>query len=892
MIFSQALGICVVAITEHHRLLLYSFISLKPAGNELQLAARQVNIMKTQAILFNRANSPYWRPWTVFLIMFLVGSYWPLKAQSAQSPTGTIEGTVKVTNPDGRTFGMPDVRLKLSGVPPASEGISGTASETGEFRFTGLLPGTYTLAATLQGFKKQIRTLTVRAGETAKDEFFLELEGLRAEVEVQGKTDSIGIATTEAAPAAELQQKTLQTVPLLNERFQEALPLVPGIVRGPDGQLNVKGARAGQSGLTVNSTNVTDPVTGEYAINLPVDAIQSVQVLTNPYAPEYGKFSGGVTSIETRRGTDSWKATAQNFFPRVRRRDGSFVGLGAVTPRMTFGGPVIKDKVQFFQSLEYRFVRTEVEVDTLPPLNRDRKLESFDSISRLDWDIDATNHLTTSFSLFPQKIGAATLNTFNPIEVTPNFKQRGFFWAVNERKIFGSGSFLETFFSIKQFDANIAPNSDAPLMNLTTGLNTGSFFNRQDRESRRYEAQTVYTFTPPQFTGSHLMKLGFGVSYNTFDGQHSSLPVRILRADGTIARQVDFIGNTVLSRNKTETGFYFQDKWIVSDRLTLEYGARYDRDTIADENNFAPRLGFAFVPVKDGRTVVRGGFGLFYDKVSLNVATFPQLQQRVLTQFAADGTRIVSGPQLQSFVLNDNRFRTPDSTNWNIEFDREWIRNLFVRVGYQQREGRREFVLDPLTAATGGQELRLSNRGSSRYREFQITTRYKISDTKQLTASYTRSKAIGNLNDFNSLLGNFENPVIRPDERSRLPWDAANRFVLWGDINLKYKINISPVLDIHTGFPVSVFDENRDFVGGRNRAGRFPTFASLDLQATKGFKIRLGDKKYPARIGLKVFNLTNHFNPRDFQGNLTSPNFGRFSNTVDRQYGGKFVLDF
>lgn len=845
--------------------------------------------METQTTLRKQLISP--NRWLVLFMVFLVCPGGPVKAQSAQSPKGNIEGFIKATGTDGRTFGMPDVNLKLSSVPPLSEVASSITSETGKFSFTGLLPGNYTLEATLQGFKKQTHRLTVQAGETVEAEFLLELEGLTAEVEVQGKTDGVGIATTEAAPATELEQKTLQTVPLLNERFQEALPLVPGIVRGPDGQLNVKGARASQSGLTVNSANVTDPVTGEYAINLPVDAIQSVQVLTNPYAPEYGKFSGGITSIETRRGTDSWKATAQNFFPRVRRRDGNFVGLGAVTPRVTFGGPVIKDKVQFFQSLEYRFVRTEVEVDTLPPLNRDRKLESFDSISRLDWDINATNHLTSSFSLFPQKLNAATLNTFNPIEVTPNFKQRGFFWAVNERKIFGSGSFLETFFSIKQFDANIEPNSGAPLMNLTTGLNTGSFFNRQDRESRRYEAQSVYTFTPPQFTGTHLMKIGFGVSYNTFDGQHSSLPVRILRADGTTARQVDFVGNTALSRNKTETGFYLQDKWIVSDRLTLEYGARYDRDTVADENNFAPRLGLAFVPVKDGRTVVRGGFGLFYDKVALNVATFPQRQQRVLTRFAADGAPL-SGPQLQSFVLNDNRFRTPDSTNWNIELDREWLHNVFVRVGYQQREGRREFVLDPLTSATGGQELRLSNRGSSRYREFQITTRYKISDTKQLTASYTRSRAIGNLNDFNSLLGNFENPVIRTDERSRLPWDAPNRFVLWGDINLKYKINISPVLDIHTGFPLSIFDENRDFVGGRNRAGRFPTFASLDLQATKGFKLRIGDKKFPARIGLKVFNLTNHFNPRDFQGNLGSPNFGRFSNTVDRQYGGKFVLDF
>lgn len=828
------------------------------------------------------------RLWAASLLLLLLSNF--AVGQNTAVNSGTLRGQVRVPSADSQPAGLPGAALKLSGPTPEATTRAVQTDATGQFSFTALPPGVYQLEAGLQGFKKLTQTVTVKAGETTVENLALELAGLSAEVTIKAETP--GVATTEAAPAAELNQQELQSVPLLNERFQEALPLVPGVVRGPDGKINIKGARASQSGLMVNSANVTDPVTGEFAINLPIDAIESVQVLTNPYAPEYGKFSGGITSIETRRGSDEWKVRAQNFFPRVRRRDGSFVGLGAVTPRVTFGGPLLKDKVQFFQSLEYRFVRTEVEVDTLPPLNRDRKLESFDSISRLDWDIDATNHLTTSFSLFPQKLAAATLNTFNPIEVTPNFKQRGFFWAVNERKVFGSGAFLETLFSIKQFDANVTPNSGAPLMNLTTGLNTGSFFNRQDRESRRYEAQTVYTFTPPPFAGAHLMKLGLGISYNTFDGQHSSLPVRILRADGTTARQVDFAGNTALSRNKTETGVYFQDKWSVSDRLTLEYGARYDRDTVADENNFAPRLGFAFVPVKDGRTVVRGGFGLFYDKVALNVATFPQLQQRVLTQFAADGRQVVSGPRLQQFTLNDNRFRTPDSTNWNIELDREWVRNLFVRVGYQQREGRREFVLDPLADATGGNELRLSNRGSSRYREFQITTRYKFSSANQVTASYTRSRATGNLNDFNALLGNFENPVIRPDERARLPWDAPNRLLLWGDINLKHKINIAPVLDLHSGFPISIFDENRDFVGGRNRAGRFPTFASLDLQVTKGIKIPLGGKKYQARIGLKVFNLTNHFNPRDFQGNLGSPNFGRFSNTVDRSFGSKFILDF
>ena len=62
---------------------------------------------------------------------------------------------------------------------------------------------------------------------------------------------------------------------------------------------------------------------------------------------------------------------------------------------------------------------------------------------------------------------------------------------------------------------------------------------------------------------------------------------------------------------------------------------------------FAPRIGFAFLPLLDGRTVIRGGIGLFYDDIDLNVATFPQLQERVLTRFGPDGEQIIGLPQRQ-----------------------------------------------------------------------------------------------------------------------------------------------------------------------------------------------------------------------------------------------------
>ena len=751
---------------------------------------------------------------------------------------------------------------------------------------------TYCLATTRskQPFKDSRRLAEPLrfAPETSVENIKLEVADVTATVTVTSSTSIGGVQTNEAAPATTIKQNDLQTLPLPNEQLLDALPLVPGVIRGPDGQINMNGARASQSAMTVNSANVTDPVTGDFAINLPIEAVESAQVMTNPYAAEYGKFTGGLTAVETRSGTDKFKVEAQSFFPRFARRGGKWTGVEAFTPRLAFSGPIKKNKLWFMQSFEYRFVRTPIE--NLPPDKRDTRLESFDSVSQLDWDINPSNHLTSTFSLFPEKLGYVGLNTFNPQEVTPNYKQRGFFWALNERRIMSSKAVLESYFSVKKFDADVFPSSGERAMNFTPNLNTGNFFNRQNRRSTRVDVLEVYNFEPPKFAGTHFMKVGLGLTHTSFDGRNTSNTVRILRRDGTRSQQIDFVGQGNLNRNTTEFSSFFEDKWTINERLTLEYGVRLDRDNIASTNNIAPRLAFAFAPFRDGRTVIRGGVGLFYDQIDLNVATFPQMQQRLITQYGADGRQVL-GTQLQQMMLQDGEYLTPRSVNWNIEVDREWIENLFVRVAYRQRQGTREYILDPLNSTTSGSILSLSNVGKSRYRELQVTARYKFRHD-EFNASYVRSRGIGDLNDFNSYFGNFQNPIIRPNERSLLPYDAPNRFVFWGTFGVKYGITVTPVLDLRNGFPLSNIDEDRNFIGERNRAGRYPAFVSLDMQVLKSLSAPARFKeKYRFKVGLKVFNVTNHFNPRDYQGNLASDDFGGFYNGVGRKYGMKFLIE-
>ncbi|KAF0223279.1 MAG: hypothetical protein FD167_4967, partial [bacterium] len=465
-----------------------------------------------------------------------------------------------------------------------------------------------------------------------------------------------------------VKQKELKNAPLVNERFQDALPLLPGVVRGPDGLLNIKGARSGQSGLLVNSTNVTDPVTGDFAISLPIEAIESVSVLSSPYSAEYGKFSGAVTSIGTRSGGDSYKFLFTNFFPRLRKREdpitgkSKVVGLESFTPRFIITGPIIKKKLTFSQSLEYRFIRTRIP--SLPDLSNDTKLETFDSFTQVDYKVNERNRITFNFSIFPQNLSFINLNTFNTMEVTPNFRQRGFFGAVAERVAFENGSFLEVIFGAKKFDAFIFPQ-DNKQMFLTENRNLGNFFNRQDRFTDRYDTQLNYSLPTFDLKGTHSVKIGTLISFNTYDGrdQNSAIQVgrelkspfiilpnsptpSVLDSKGNsvflrLNQSINFVGNGQIDRGNAEQALYIQDKYSFTPRLIFDIGLRYDHDDIAGGANFAPRFGFLFIPTSDGKTAIRGGVGRFYDKVQLGVGAFEQLQSRSVTTFASNGVTVI-----------------------------------------------------------------------------------------------------------------------------------------------------------------------------------------------------------------------------------------------------------
>jgi TonB dependent receptor/Carboxypeptidase regulatory-like domain len=787
---------------------------------------------------------------------------------------GRIEGTVFVTDSQGPSY-VPGAKVTLASSVPLQQ----ETDSQGRYRFAEVPPGTYTITAEFPGLEAT-ESITVEAGRLAQ--FALELKPVEVKTSVTVTETEPEVKTT--ASSQTLSSSTVTNAPNKDEKAESVLPLVPGVVRGPDGRINMKGARSSQGGALVNSANVTDPATGNAALDLPVEVVQSVQVISNPYNPEYGKLTGAVSTIDTKISNyEKFHFSTQNVMPRVRVRDGSIMGVGGATPRMMMTGPLIKDRLAFMQSLEYRFVRTPS--NSLPDLHRDTTLQGINSYTQFDVNLTAKQTASVSFALYPQKVKYLGLNTFLPQESAPDYHQRGHQVYLQHRYAATAQSLLTSQLSYKVFDTDITPHGTDPYR-LEVETTQGAFFNLQNRRSSRFDWEETYQLAPRHFLGTHEWKAGVNYAHSHYEGRQTYYPVEIDNVSGTPIETISFTSPTSARINQNEAAAFVSDHWSPFSRLSFDAGARLDRDSITDSTHTSPRGGFQLLLTGDAKTILKGGAGVFYDRVPLLMASFPYFPDRTVSYLDPSGL-VTSSTHYANRIAG--RLQNPRSTAWNVALSREITHGLLLQVGYEQRHTTRDFVVSPVANGDLGVEY-LANRGRQSYREFQITGRYRFHH-QTLNASYVHSRTYGDLNDFFQFFGNTPKAVIQPDGQGRLSYDAPNRVVAWGEFKAPLKFTLIPVMDVHTGFPYSVQNSYREYVGQRN-SERYPRFASVDLQVLRPISIPFHGRHIHARAGFSIFNLFDHFNPRDVQNIAESPRFGQFFNDSWREYRGKFVFDF
>ncbi len=791
---------------------------------------------------------------------------------------------------DAKSQSVPEALVELS----ANGRSVATASTNAEGLVTVSVPaaGKYELTISKSGFVTT-QTVVEISDQNAAPQMDVTLpQSALSKQEIEVTATSTNPATESASVPATLTAAQAKITPDKPTTLVEALPLIPGVVRATDGTVQIAGYGETHSALLINSVNVTDPATGGFGLSVPIDSVETISVSEMPNLAEYGKFSAGVVAAETRRGGEKFDWNLNDPLPDFKIRSGRLEGIRDASPRLNLSGPIIPGKLYFLEGAEYLLYKRQVY--TLPYGSNETKSEAINSFTQLDWIASPNHTLTASFHVAPQDLTYAGLNFFNPQTVTPNAQFHESTATLIDRLSIGGGV-LQSTFANTQVSSSIHPQGSADMI-LSPDGNSGNYYNQQTRRANRYQWLESWKPRTLHFHGDHQLQIGSVVAHSENDGQFHPQPVVVQDNQGNVIQRIEFRGSGAFDLSDTEPAIYAQDHWMPSPHFAVDLGMRLEGQTITHTVRSAPRAGFIWNPTNMPNTVVRGGMGIFYDSVPLDIYAFKNYPQQTITTYDASGA-IIDGPRTFYNVIDQTpeKFRfvhraavggnfAPYSLAENLEVEQTFSRFLRLKIKYLQSAAQDRITIQPQLLGSRGVFV-LGPWGSAHTRQFEFTARIGAKETRQVFFSYVRQHARGDINDANTYLGNFPFPVVRQSVTGSLPSEIPNRFLLWGSYALAHKITVTPKFELRNGFPYQYTDVFQNYIVNTGLQPRFPRYFSADVRVSKDIQV---SAKHAIRLSGSVINLTNHFNALEVHANTFDPQFGNFFGNYSR----KFVVDF
>jgi hypothetical protein len=430
--------------------------------------------------------------------------------------------------------------------------------------------------------------------------------------------------------------------------------------------------------------------------------------------------------------------------------------------------------------------------------------------------------------------------------------------------------------------------------------------------------------------GAHALRAGVDFLYNdltiTFPrsarGSYSFSSLNnFLQGVYNNAGYTQTFGNSVVGQTNPNAGFYVQDEWKVNGRLTLNVGVRYDLqflNTIAtDTDNISPRAGFAWSPFASRKTVVRGSYGLFYDRVPLRAlanallssgnttAITPRSQISVSLSPTQAGApvfpNVLAGSALPAGVLPTFSTMNPHMQNayseqGSFEIEHQVGGGATVSIAYEHLRGVHliasinQNVPSCVAAGTNngcrpnasyGNNSQYSAAADSHYDGLHLSFVQRPVKWGSYRVSYTWSKALDNVGEFffSSPIDNFN--IWRDYGRS--DDDQRHRLVFDGTAHLTHGFELSGVLQYYSALPLNVTSGSNTIQGtagrpfGRN-TGVGNDFFGVNARLSRGF--RFGERLRMDAIA-EAFNVLNRRNNLIKNGVYGSPAFGQVTAVND-----------
>jgi hypothetical protein len=730
-------------------------------------------------------------------------------------------------------------------------------------------PATDVLEAILEGFE------TTRVPRSAADRIVLAI------ARATEMTDVVASALTSSGSSMEHLGSTMtaplaQRLPAARPRILQSLPLLPSVVRGRDGLLRIGGTRPHESALWIDGFDVTDPVTLTSAIDLPNESVKGMAVVRDPVSATFSGVLGSMASIETTAGPGAFRAGVQGFIPRPRlNRQYGLGRIEAFFPRAYASGHV-GSHARFFSSVELNFERLPVPGVTTQSGTPAVGATGVVTFGRIDFDLSPSNTLTLEGLFLPANSSFSGLSPLQKPESSPDVNARDLFGGIVDRVVLGPRDLLTLRVGVMNHLTKIQPAGTGAAVLRPDGWQQ-NWFSAVDTSGTRPSVSIAWDRSGLSARGSHTISVIADAQFRTMSSVVGHQPIRIEDDLGRLTRSIDFatMSGPILS-DDARGGAGFRDLWDVNPRLQLDLDLRMDLYHGASGVAPSPRIGLRYVLDTDSRTTLKASAGRFVGRPPLGAQAFGQFPTRFDRSFDPATGVLLSA---NTYHMVTRSLRLPRADGVALEVEQRIRPGLEAQAAVRVRKGSH---LPTVMVGQAGGEAVLASTGESEYRELQISVRQVWSADAQLFVSYVRAASRAESNDFGSMFTNLDAPLLEPnDSASPGIADVPHRLRAWSTFTLPRRVVISPAVDWRTGFPYSAQDIYRHYVGGFNTE-RLPTHFAVDLTAFK--TVDVFTRKMD--LGIQVFNLTNHFNPRDAISVVDSPRFRELTNNPGVTLGG------
>lgn len=845
--------------------------------------------------------------------------------------------------------------------------------DTGSYAILALPAGSYQLVISKQGFEtKKLEGISLTVGSTQGVNATLTVGSVTESVDVQALPTTVN--TQESFIGSTIEQRQTQDLPLESRQFANLAILTPGVTLTYNGDPteqnrlmpSIAGGRSRFTDFNIDNADDSEDLDGGLLYTVSLDAIQEFQVITHRFTAEQGRAAYGIINVITKSGTNKLHGTGFEYFRNQDLNWRTHTETLNDEPKGDYlrnqfggslGGPIKHDRLFFFGAAERLSQHTINNVNTLgldPSLDGPETLPQtlLTITGKLDAQLNGANELSVRYSR--ETNGAAYgANTLTPKQAqgfNDNAYNAGI---VNLTSILTPTRINQMTFGVTTWDNSLPPNYVGPTLFFPDGvtLGQGTAF-PQSTSLKKFQLRDTIGFSLAGRT-THNIKAGVEYVFTPHVGANYTTQTtpQYYFLGNSLASPIDQIyyniGSGIFQTNNLHRlGLFVQDDWQTSRRLTLNLGLRWDyyagvafnqnysptyrflqsvlpsfrgKQMSTPATNFGPRVGFVYQLTGDGKTVVRGGYGFYFNFPILT--TFYTLDERNSNPLRLgyyvddpngiknpDGSFYQYGQPLPPNQIGATGVALPDSVADPNQVD---PRYQHATIGMQRAIGSKTtFTADFLFSrgdhaaqanrinrfnefASQGFDFPLrieTTNGKSNYRALNLSVTHRYADNFELTAWYVFSRCRST--DVIAADQGFDAGATSLPINENNPGAAAN----FGPCALQpgHSFMVSPIWTLPLNFQISSINRF-------SSALHYNIIAGIDLNgdgvnndlpagvATKNSGVGANSFQSDARLAktfnfkewgslegdFEIYNIFNNKNPAGFIGNEQASNFGK-----------------